>query len=96
MTVKRHTPGREPGAHQGKPIESILRSRALQIELMLSIDDLAVVLSCSRRLVERMRSSGKVPKPDLYVGRCPRWRPETVRSWIGEGADARPRRSPGG
>ena len=55
------------------------------IEPMLGIDDLAAILSCSRRLVERMRSAGKVPKPDFHAGRCPRWKPETIRRWIGEG-----------
>jgi len=49
---------------------------------MLSIDDLAALLSCSRRLVERMRSAGKVPKPDIKIGKMPRWRVETIRRWI--------------
>lgn len=51
-------------------------------ERMLSIDDLAALLSCSRRLVERMRSAGKVPKPDIKIGKMPRWRVETIRRWI--------------
>jgi hypothetical protein len=55
------------------------------IEPMLSIDDLAAILSCSRRLIERMRTAGRVPQPDLHVGRMPRWRPETIRRWIAEG-----------
>ena len=52
------------------------------IEPMLGIDDLAALLSCSRRLVERMRSAGKVPRPDIKVGKMPRWRVETIRRWI--------------
>jgi hypothetical protein len=52
------------------------------IEPLLSIDDLSVILKCSRRLVERMRSAGKLPPPDLHVGRCPRWKPETIRQYI--------------
>ncbi len=55
------------------------------IEPMLHIDDLAELLSCSRRCVERMRSAGKVPKPDIHVGRCPRWKPATIRAWIDGG-----------
>jgi|GEM_PF-6684889 len=55
------------------------------IEPMLSIDDLAAILKCSRRLVERMRSAGKVPRPDFHAGRCPRWRAETIRRWIEAG-----------
>jgi hypothetical protein len=54
------------------------------MEPLLGIDDLAALLRCSRRLIERMRSGGKVPQPDLHVGRMPRWRPETIRQWIGE------------
>jgi len=52
------------------------------IEPMLSIDDLVALLSCSRRLVERMRSAGRVPRPDIKVGKMPRWRVETIRRWI--------------
>src|SRR4051812_3631483 len=110
MTMKRHAPGREPGAHQSESGNLILPgiskpcrpgraytmarqpeapSAGHVIEPMLSIDDLAAILSCSRRLVERMRSSGKVPKPDFHVGRCPRWLASTIRRWIGEGASAR-------
>src|SRR5262245_6296558 len=55
------------------------------IEPMLGIDDLATLLSCSRRLVERMRSAGKVPKPDIKIGKMPRWKPETIRRWIEDG-----------
>src|SRR5208283_323505 len=43
------------------------RTLPASIEPMLHIDDLAALLSCSRRLVERMRSAGKVPKPDIHV-----------------------------
>ena len=27
---------------------------------------------------ERERSAGRVPRPDLHIGRCPLWRPETI------------------
>ncbi len=55
---------------------------AAGIEPLLSLDDLAAALSCSRRAVERLRSAGKLPAPDLKIGRCPRWKPETLRRWI--------------
>ena len=61
------------------------RTLPASIEPMLHIDDLAALLSCSRRLVERMRSAGKVPKPDIHVGKCPRWKPATIRAWIDSG-----------
>jgi hypothetical protein len=52
---------------------------------MLSLDDLARILRVSRRTLERDRSAGKMPKPDLHVGKMPRWRPETLRRWIDQG-----------
>ena len=52
------------------------------IEPLLSVDDLARVLNGSRRTVERMRAAGKLPRPDLHIGKCPRWKPETIRQWI--------------
>jgi len=58
------------------------------IESLLSIDDLARILLCSRRLVERMRSAGKIPKPDIRIGKMPRWRAETIREWIESGGRA--------
>jgi len=61
------------------------RPAALAIEPLMSISDLAEVLKCSRRGVERLRASGRVPKPDLVVGRMPRWRPGTIRKWIDRG-----------
>jgi len=57
----------------------------VDMEPMLGMGELAAFLSCSRRLVERMRSAGKVPKPDMHVGRCPRWTPATIRTWIKSG-----------
>jgi len=77
-------PGPQPEA---RPQGGSPRGRTLpaSIEPMLHIDDLAALLSCSRRLVERMRSAGKVPEPDIHVGRCPRWKPATIRAWIERG-----------
>jgi excisionase family DNA binding protein len=49
---------------------------------LFSQDDLVHLLNAGRRTIERMRAAGKLPKPDLYVGRMPRWRRETVRDWI--------------
>lgn len=58
------------------------------LEPMMRIVDVARYLSCSRRLVERMRSAGKLPRPDLHVGRMPRWQAETIRQWSAEGGGA--------
>ncbi len=56
------------------------------LEPMLRVDQLAEVLNCSRREVERMRSRGRLPRPDVLVGcRSPRWSPATIRRWVESG-----------
>lgn len=55
------------------------------LEPMIGINEIARLLACSRRLVERMRSAGKLPKPDLHVGRMPRWNRKTIAAWIARG-----------
>lgn len=54
--------------------------------LTLRLDDLAKALGVSRRALERERSAGRLPRPDLTIGRMPLWRPETIREWIGRGS----------
>ena len=46
------------------------------------LDDVAEALGISRRALERERSAGRFPRPDLTIGRMPLWRPETIRTWI--------------
>jgi predicted DNA-binding transcriptional regulator AlpA len=48
------------------------------------LNELAAALRVSRRTIERERSAGRFPKPDLTIGRMPLWRPETIRTWIEE------------
>ena len=62
---------------------------AAGIEPMLSIDDLAAALACDRRTVERMKSAGKLPPPDMKVGKMPRWKPATFRQWVDAQAKGR-------
>ena len=57
----------------------------VDMERLFGMDELATFLSCSRRQVERMRSAGKVPPPDMHVGRMPRWKPAAIRAWIDRG-----------
>ncbi len=72
---------------EARPQGGSPRGRTLPagIEPLLHIDDLAALLSCSRRGVERMRAAGKLPRPDIHVGKCPRWKPATIRAWIERG-----------
>lgn len=56
--------------------------------LTFRLDELAAALGLSRRTIERERSAGRFPRPDLTVGKMPLWRPETIREWI-EGGGSR-------
>jgi len=57
------------------------------IEPLLSIGDFCRTHRCDRRTIERLRSAGHLPRPDISISRCPRWRTETIRRWIeGEAA----------
>jgi predicted DNA-binding transcriptional regulator AlpA len=70
---------------QWRPARPVAAPPAEPLEALLSVADLALVLNASRRAVERMRAAGKLPRPDLRVGKLPRWKPETIREWIERG-----------
>jgi predicted DNA-binding transcriptional regulator AlpA len=53
--------------------------------LTLRLDELAAALGVSRRSIERERSAGRFPRPDVQFGRSPLWRVETIRQWLGGG-----------
>ena len=61
-------------------------SQTAQIEepLLISADELAVLLGMSARTIWRMLSMGKIIEP-LRIGGSTRWRLEEVRQWIDEG-----------
>jgi predicted DNA-binding transcriptional regulator AlpA len=42
----------------------------------------ARALGISERALDRERSAGRFPRPDLVIGRMPLWRPETIRRWV--------------
>jgi predicted DNA-binding transcriptional regulator AlpA len=65
------------------------RPPVAQVErLTLRLDDVATTLGVSRRAIERERSAGRFPRPDLTIGRMPLWRVETIRRWIEGGGRA--------
>jgi predicted DNA-binding transcriptional regulator AlpA len=53
--------------------------------LTYRLDEIAESLGVSRRTIERERSAGRFPKPDLRIGRAPLWTRETLTRWIAEG-----------
>ena len=61
---------------------AVARLALAGIEPLLETEDWVLVLACSRREVEKLRSSGKLPPPDEHVGKMPRWRASTVRRWL--------------
>jgi len=60
-------------------------TKPVVIESLLSVNEVAAALGCVRRTLERLRSTGAFPKPDLQVGRCPRWKASTINAWIAQG-----------
>jgi predicted DNA-binding transcriptional regulator AlpA len=53
--------------------------------MALRLDELARSLGISRRTLERERSAGRFPKPDIKIGKVPLWLPERIRRWIESG-----------
>ena len=51
-------------------------------KLVYGMTEVARVLSVCRRTIERERSAGRFPKPDLHIGKRPLWTRETIRSFI--------------
>ena len=46
------------------------------------LSEVASTLGISRRALERERSAGRFPRPDLVVGKMPLWKPQTIRRWV--------------
>jgi len=57
---------------------------AEEMPKMLTGDDVAGLLRCSRRTVYRLANAGKIPAP-IRLGGLARWPRETVRAWIDAG-----------
>jgi hypothetical protein len=53
--------------------------------LAYRLDEVAAALGVSRRSIERERSAGRFPPPDLQIGKMPLWRRETLVGWIAQG-----------
>jgi len=49
--------------------------------LLLAVDDVARLLSCSRRNIYRLSDSGALPRP-VKLGRLTRWRREDIERWV--------------
>jgi excisionase family DNA binding protein len=58
--------------------------------VLLSVADLARMLSCSVRHVWRLRDAGELPAP-IKLGKLIRWRREAVMRFLDEAAETRRR-----
>jgi predicted DNA-binding transcriptional regulator AlpA len=65
------------------PLATIVPS--VPIEPLLTRADLLAVLRCGTATLDRLRSAGRLPRADLYLGRSPRWRRSTIETWIAKG-----------
>jgi hypothetical protein len=52
------------------------------LDELVGPDHIAAAWKCSRRYIERLRSTGHFPKPDLMLGRLPRWRVSSVNALV--------------
>jgi predicted DNA-binding transcriptional regulator AlpA len=58
------------------------RPTELVPRLALRLDEVAAALGVSRTLVDRERSAGRFPPPDLHLSKTPLWTPDTLRRWL--------------
>jgi predicted DNA-binding transcriptional regulator AlpA len=67
----------------------ISRTKSNQSDaLLIDAVRLAELLTCSRRHVEQMDCTGKLPRP-IRLGRLKKWRMSEVMDWLAAGAPAR-------
>jgi hypothetical protein len=78
---RRRTAAKAPGTAPDGP-----RGDALGGRITYRLDELAEAFGISRRTLERERSAGRFPKPDLIVSRrIPLWTPATITAWVAAG-----------
>jgi predicted DNA-binding transcriptional regulator AlpA len=53
--------------------------------LAYRLDEVARALGVSRRLIERQRSAGQFPQPDVRIGRAALWTRQSLVEWIARG-----------
>ena len=71
---------RKPSPPSEAPTSAVALGVSARMTLRLA--ELAEALGVSRRTLERERSAGRFPPPDLAIGKAPLWKPETIRAGI--------------
>lgn len=69
-------------ATDGRTVGGIGQAR--ELPAMLSVDDVAALLSCSSRHVYRLADMGRMPRP-VKLGALCRWSRSAILDWIGAG-----------
>jgi hypothetical protein len=89
VAIETHLAAAGPQAGDGRRAAASLRTSetgshlaALGIEPAVGPGAWPAILGRSRRETDRMRSSGRLPPPDFYCFRSPRWRAQTVRDHL--------------
>lgn len=49
---------------------------------LLSPKEVATLLNISRRTFQTWRAAGRLPDPDLRIGKVIRWRAESIDAWM--------------
>jgi predicted DNA-binding transcriptional regulator AlpA len=77
-----HPDRREPASEAAGP-----PARPAVDRMALRPKDLETAIGVDERTIQRWRSSGRFPKPDIAIGRTLLWRTETIRDWLARGGD---------
>jgi hypothetical protein len=76
--------------HPANPIAALPPIQSA-LDPLVGPDDIARAWQCSRRLIEQMRATGRFPKPDVMLGRLPRWKVTTIKAWLAQqGGEGQP------
>jgi hypothetical protein len=79
-------PPQSPAASGPTPLpDGVVRVSEPLGRLTYRLGEVARSLGVSRRTLERERSAGRFPPPDLTIGKAPLWTRETLVRWVGEG-----------
>lgn len=76
-----------PGDQPGGDDRPTTHSTSSVQPLLYTLADLAEALRISRRHAERLIAGGRLPKPDIRLGRAVRWRVGTIQAWLEAGGE---------
>ncbi len=63
-------------------LKAVIERKPPVDRMAFRLDEVADSIGMSRRAIERERSAGRFPSPDLHIGKAPLWRPQTISTWL--------------